>query len=416
MMKDKLAGFFLAALIVLMLTASVQAAQTTITWLYPGGEQPVSQQTWQGQLERFAKVHPEIKVNVIAVPWDLAHDRIVNMVMAGDPPDLIQMGSRWLPEFAEMGALLPLDRYFGKEKTSIYYPGLLKTVTYKGKLYALPRAYSTQALIYRTDLIPQPPKTWDELIRVAKQIQARYPDMYGFGFGGANHVSTLSQYFTILFSFGGKVFDEKGRLALDSPEAVEALQLMVNMYRKDKIVPNPIEYNREQLPSLFSAGRIAMFISGPWGGRATGLPPENDKIPYMAALVPAGPAGPATELVSDSTAIAADSKHIEAAVTFLDFITQPDEQAFRDKVGGLVPQGPQIAKRPEFQGNPYFRKFIDMAQYGSPQPQPTVWEPFQDVIVEMVQSAVLGVKTPEQAVKDAAKRLVAEKLVPAGGK
>ncbi|WP_324716832.1 sugar ABC transporter substrate-binding protein [Carboxydochorda subterranea] len=403
----------LSVLIVASLATVAAAEVTTIRWLYPGGEQPVSQQTWKSQIERFAKVHPEIKVEVIDVPWDLAHDRIVNMVMAGDGPDLIQMGSRWIPEFAEMGALMPLDQYFGKEKMSLYYPGLVKTVTYKGKLYALPRAYSTQALIYRTDLIKNPPKTWDEVVTISKKIQSEHPGMYGLGIGGANHVSTLSQYFTILYTYGGRVFDEQGRLQLDSPEAVAALKRYVDFYRKDKIVPNPLEYNREQLPELFSAGRIAMFVSGPWGGRALGLPPDNDRIPYASAPVPAGPAGTATELVSDSTGIWAGTRNLKAALTFLDFITSPEEQVQRDLIGGLVPQGPTMATRPEFTKNPFFKTFIDMAPHGVPQPQPALWEPFQEVIVNMVQSATLGMVTPEQAVKQAVQELRAKGLVPA---
>lgn len=407
-------SIMLGALLMLVLAvAPVLSAQTTITWLYPGGEQPVSRQTWEAQVERFNRVHPEIRVEVIDVPWDLAHDRIVNMILAGDAPDLIQMGSRWIPEFAEMGALLPLDEYVGAEKRALYYPALLETVTYKGTLYALPRAYSTQALIYRTDLIDTPPATWDELVAVALRIQKEHPGMYGFGIGGANHVSTLSQYFTILFSYGGKVFDEAGNLTLDSPEAVAALERYVDFYRKHRIVPNPLEYNREQLPDLFRAGRIAMFVSGPWGGRATGLPPENAQIPYASARVPAGPAGPATEVVSDSTGIYAGSPNVEAALIFLDFITTEEEQVQRDLMGGLVPQGPGMAKRAEFQGNPYLKTFIDMAQFGSAQPQPALWEPFQDVIVDMVQSAVLGIATPEQAVKRAAEQLRRQKLVPA---
>lgn len=396
--------------LVLLFSLGAMAEEVVITWMYPGAEQAFSQAAIEGTLARFAEVHPEIKVEVIDVPWSMAHDRIVSMLLADDLPDLINIGSRWLPELVEMGAALSLEEAFGHKK-DMYYPGLVQTVEIGGELYAMPRAYSTQALIYRTDLIPEPPTTWEELIEVAKNIQKENPDMYGFAFGGADHVSTLSQYFTVLFSFGGQVTDADGRLVLNSPEAVEALQLLVDMYREHNIVPNPLEYHREELSELFSAERIAMFISGPWGGNALGLPPENDRIPYNSALVPAGPAGPGTEVVSDSTIVAATTRNKEAALTFLDFITTPEEQIIRDYTAGAVPQGPEMAQSPEFQGDSYFMTFIDMAQYGSPQPQPALWEPFQDVIVDMVQSALLGIQTPEQAIESASARLINEGLV-----
>lgn len=400
----------LCVALVLLLSVGAMAEEVTITWLYPGAEQSFSQLAIEGQLERFAEAYPNIKVEVIDVPWSLAHDRIVSMMMADDLPDVINIGSRWLPEFVEMGAVMSLEEEFG-HKRDMYYPGLVQTVEIGGQLYALPRAYSTQALIYRTDIVPEPPTTWDELIEVSKQIQEEHPDMLGFGIGGADHVSTLSQYFTVLFTYGGAVTDSEGRLVLDSPEAVEALQLIVDMYREHGIVPNPLEYHREELPELFSAGRIAMFISGPWGGTATGLEPENDTLPYASALVPAGSVGPGTEVVSDSTLISATTKNKEAALTFLDFITTEEEQVIRDLVAGAVPQGPTMAARDEFTGDGYFQTFIDMAEYGSPQPQPSLWEPFQDVIVNMVQSAILGIQTPEQAVKSAAQELINDELV-----
>lgn len=411
--RSRLALLSLLTAVFVWGVASVAAAQTTITWLYPGGEQPSSRATWEAQVARFHEQNPDIRVEVIDVPWDPAHDRIVNMVLAGDAPDLIQMGSRWIPEFAEMGALLPLDDHFGGDNLDMYYPGLVETVTYKGTLYAMPRAYSTQALIYRTDLIEEPPTTWEELVQTALQVQADNPDMFGFGISGADHVSTLSQFFTILYAYGGGVFDEQGHVVLDSPEAEQALRLFVDFHREHDIIPNPIEYHREELPSLFAAERIAMFVSGPWGGVMTGVDPDNERVPYAAALAPAGPAGPATELVSDSTGVWADSPHKEAALKLLEFITTEEEQVIRDLDAGLVPQGPGMALRDEFTGDPYFQTFIDMAQYGAPQPQPYLWEPFQDVIVDMVQSALLGRSTPKEALEQAVERLRREGLVPA---
>ncbi|HHY98714.1 MAG TPA: extracellular solute-binding protein, partial [Firmicutes bacterium] len=198
--------------------------------------------------------------------------------------------------------------------------------------------------------------------------------------------------------------------------AIEALRFYRDLYTVHKVVPNPLEYHREQLPELFAAGRIAMFVSGPWGGRSVGRPPQNPKTPYAAALLPAGPEGIATELVSDCTGIYSKTKHPKEAWLLLDFITSEQEQIFRDKIGGLVPQGPKIAGLPEFQKDPYFSTFIKMAQYGVPQPQPLRWEPMQKIIVEMIQKVLLQKATPEQAVKEAAREIEEQGLVPASSK
>lgn len=105
-MRKKCALSFSWFLIVILTVAisssgAFGAEKVTIRWLYPGGDQPVSRQTWQGHLERFEAKYPNIKVELLDVPWDLVHDRLVNMIMAGDGPDVIQIGARWLPEFIE---------------------------------------------------------------------------------------------------------------------------------------------------------------------------------------------------------------------------------------------------------------------------------------------------------------------------
>src|SRR5690606_41603606 len=70
------------------------------------------------------------------------------------------------------------------------FRSLQKAVTYKGKVYGIPRAFSSQTLIYRSDLIEDPPETWDELVETAKRVQEENEGMYGFGISGEKHVTT----------------------------------------------------------------------------------------------------------------------------------------------------------------------------------------------------------------------------------
>lgn len=391
-------------------------ADNKITWFYPGGEQPLSEEIWTSQVAAFQEEHPDIEVEVLPVPWDLAHDRLVNMVRAGDPPDVIQLGSRWIPEFVEMGALRTLDEHFGADKREIFYPSVIGTTEFQGKLYALPRQASTKALFYRTDLIDTPPRTWDQLVTTGTRLQRENPGMKGFGLAGATHVSTSSQFLTILSTFGGRVYDDQGRVVLDSPETVAALELVRDLNREHEVLPNPLQYNREQFGDLFKAEQVAMFVSGPWGGPTINEDPDNDRTPYAVAPVPEGPAGTATIIVTDSTGISAETPDVEAAVTFLDWVTSEEvllEMSLTQ--GRVLPIGPGIAAEPEIEQDEYLQTFIEMADHGVPQPQPLLWEPFQDIIVEMVQSVMVGEASPQEAARDAAQRIRDEELEPIAG-
>lgn len=390
-------------------------ADGEITWFYPGGEQPESKVVWQDQVKRFEKSHPAITVTVLPVPWELAHDRLVNMIRAGDAPDVIQIGSRWLNEFSSMGALEPLDKHFGSSKEQIFYPSFLETAKNQGTLYTLPRQASTQALIYRKDLIESPPKTWDELISTARRVQQQNPGMKGFALSGATHVSTVSQFLTILPTYGGTVFDEHGQVTLDSDATVATLRLMQDLHRKHELMPNPLQYNREQFGELFKAGQIAMFISGPWGGATVHENPDNPKTPYASSPVPAGPAGTGTEVVTDSIGVSATTPDKKAAITFLDWLTTEQEFVRKDVMAKNLPEGPGIAADPQIKQDEYLQTFLDMSRQGNQlsQPAPQLWEPFETVMTDMVQSVLIGEATPEDAAKLAAQTIESEDLAPA---
>ncbi len=381
-----------------------------ITMLQPGLEQPNMKQATQKQIAAFEKQNPNIQVELITVGWDQVYDKLVNMFQTKTAPDVIYTGTRWIVPFANMKGIIPLNRYFTKEKTGQYSKALMDSETYKGKIYGVPHAFSSKALFYRADWIKEPPKNWNELIQIARKIQKEHPGVYGYGIAGAKHVSTTDHFFDVLFSLGGEVFDRFGNCILDSAKGVQALKLYADFYRKYKIVPNPIEYNREQLPVLFKQGKIAMFECGPWAGRMMGLKPDNTEVPYQMALVPAGSVQRCI-LNSDSLVISSSCKYPDAAWRLVDYLTSLELQSEYDRDHGLTPILLEEAKLPEFKNDPYLGIFIKAVDTGLPQPQPAVWEPFQDIITNAVQKALQGVD-PKAALKEAVKQIKEQGLEP----
>jgi len=413
----KSVALFLAVLLVVTAGCSGNSSPAgdgkepvTITFFQPGLEQPNMKEPTMQLIDRFEKKHPGIKVKVESVGWDEAYQKLVTAFNAGNPPDVIYGGTRWLPSFASMGAIMPLDEY-AKDHMKLYHDPLQKAVTYKGKVYGIPRAFSSQVLIYRSDLIAEPPKTWDELVETAKKVQQKNKGMYGFGISGEKHVTTALQLFDYVFQNGGEVFDEKRNVQLNSPPSVEALQFYSDLHTKHKIVPNPLEYNREELPVLFKQGKIAMFVCGPWAKTIMGIEPDNKKTPYKTALLPKGKKGTASALVSDSLMISSKSEHPEAAWKFIQYITSPEEQKRYDKEHGLVPIQKEELKDPYFSEDPFFKPFVEMVSYGKPEPNPTAWEPFQDIVVDAVQKAMNG-EDVKRVLDQAVQEIKQQKLEP----
>ncbi|GGC84143.1 sugar ABC transporter substrate-binding protein [Thalassobacillus devorans] len=380
-----------------------------ITYLKPGADDPDTRERVQDIIDRFEEENPDIKVKLEAVGWDNAYQKLVTGFNGGSSPDVFAGGSRWMTAFADMGALLPLTD-MASEKIKEYPEALQQSSQYKDEIYAIPRAFSARSLIYRTDLIEEPPTTWEELVETAKTVQEENEGMYGFAISGAAHVSTTTQYFNYLLQNGGEVFDEEGNVTINSPEAVEALKYYTDFYTEHKVVPNPVEYNRELLPVLFKEGKIAMYVIGPWGKSLMGVDPDNEDTPYASAPLPKGKKM-ANILVSDSIYVSAKTEHPEESWKFIEFLTSLEEQKEFDKSNGSLPLLTEEAKDPFFKEDPYFSTFVDMIEHGEPQPMPAVWEPFQDVITTAVQRALDG-EDPQTVLDDAAKEIKEQELEP----
>ena len=149
--------------------------------------------------------------------------------------DVMAVDVIWTAEFAEAGWVLPLsDDPAGQaesDATADTLPGPLATARWKHRLYAAPVTTNTQLLWYRTDLVDQPPVTWDGMVAEAARLHAA---------GGpswiavqANEGEGLMVWFnTLLVSAGGQVLSEDGKhvTLTDTPEhraaTVSALRIL----------------------------------------------------------------------------------------------------------------------------------------------------------------------------------------------
>ena len=98
----------------------------------------------------FTDANPDAKVEVTAVPWDGAHDKIANAIAAGETPDVSLIGTTWMGEFAEAGGIDPTPE--GLVDEADFFPGAWESTEVGGTSYGVPWYVETRALYYRTDL------------------------------------------------------------------------------------------------------------------------------------------------------------------------------------------------------------------------------------------------------------------------
>jgi multiple sugar transport system substrate-binding protein len=158
-----------------------------VAWIVAGCQEtsgdPTVVQFWamgrEGEVVRqlipdFERAHPDVRVEVQQLPWSAAHQKLLT-AFAGDAlPDVAQLGNTWLPEFAALHALEPVEP--SVVDSSDYFPGIWQTNVIDQTAYGVPWYVDTRLLFYRKDLLAEagyadPPTTWAEWIEMLRAIK-----------------------------------------------------------------------------------------------------------------------------------------------------------------------------------------------------------------------------------------------------
>lgn len=392
-------NMLLASLSAAALLSAAGAVQATdISFIVCGDElEPL----YADYIKEWEGANPDYKIVPEVVGWGQCQDKVTTLAAAGTPVGLAYVGSRTLKQFAQNDLIVPIPMTDDEKKA--YYNYVPETVTFDGTQWGIPVAFSTKAFFWNKDLFkaagldPEtPPKTWAEKIAFAKQITEK-TDAAGYGLVAKTFDNTMHQFLHWVYTNDGKVIDADGKIVLDSPQNLAALQAV-----KD-IVPyseeGPTAYEQNEVRAIWLDGKVAM-IEASFGAalRAT-----EAKMNWGVAPLPLGPdaKGPGTLLITDSLAVFKGTGVEDKAIEFAKFITSPEKQWAYDIKSGLTPLRPVhvdelLAK------DPNWKPFLDGIEFGGPEPLLTDYVGLQNTMIEMVQSVVTGQAEPAAALKKAA--------------
>ncbi len=214
--------------------------------------------------KEFESANPGAKVEVTAIPWDAAHDKFTTAITANKTPDVAMVGTTWMGEFAELGALDPTP---GQIDKSVFFEGAQKTTEVDGTSYGIPWYVETRLVYYRTDLaekagITSPPTDWDGLKAMAKAMQEKADATWGIGLQ-AGGVGSWQSIMPFAWSAGADLTKDDGKAYnFDSPEVLKAAEYYQSFFTEgisDKAAPATPTTEPD-----FASGKVPMFISGPW--------------------------------------------------------------------------------------------------------------------------------------------------------
>ncbi|MHA6483982.1 sugar ABC transporter substrate-binding protein [Paenibacillus sp. strain BS8-2] len=275
--------------------------------------------------EAFTKENPTITVKVQALPWNQGHEKLLTAIASKKGPDVIQMGSSWIPEFAEAGALADLNPYveqYPELQPDNFYPGAVEAGNYKDKYVSSPWYVETRVLYYRTDLLKEAgydaaPATWDELSDAAQILSARGDGKYGISIDPKEQ----SLGFMLSRQNGAAWFTTDGKPNFSDDKFVEAVAY-INSFYQNKSAPKDL--GLDIIPA-FKEGILPMFISGPWMIKLIQdqAPEISDK--WAMAVLPKKENN-ISLLGGSNLSIFEYSKNKDAAAKFVAYMSKPETQ------------------------------------------------------------------------------------------
>lgn len=296
----------------------------------------------RAQVGRFMREHPGVVVIVQPAPDDATqrHQLYVQWLNArADDPDVVQLDVVWTPEFAAAGWILPLDRF--RPPASDFLPATIRANRWADQLYALPWFADVGLLYWRTDLLPHPPATLDELVAQARRgMAAAEGPPYGFVWQGARYEGLVTTFLEVLGAFGGEILTEDGRVVVDAPAGVRALTFMRDELWRDSIAPpSVLTWHEEEVRFAFQNGRAVFMRNWPYAFALLGDSAQSRVAGRFAiAPLPGAPGGrPTAALGGSALAINANTDHPELAYALIDYLTRPEQMLERARVVGQYP-------------------------------------------------------------------------------
>jgi len=314
------------------------------------------------------------QVELIPLPADADQQReqLVRRLAAGDDDiDIIGMDVIWTPEFAEAGWIIPWSADEARLAREGRIEAAVDSASYDGRLWAAPFTTNTQLLWYRTDRVPRPPRTWDEMIDMAESLGEK-----GTIQAQGERYEGLTVFFvSLLASAGGDVLtDDGGAPALAEGPTRETLRILHRLAESPASDPALAGAREDQARLAFEAGGSSFMVNYTyvWPSARANAPEIAEHMGWARwpAVEPGRPSR--VTIGGINLGIGAFSRHPDQALSAAACIASADGQRLAAELGGLPP--------------------TTAALYDDPQVRETF--PFADLLRETLSDAVQRPQTP----------------------
>jgi multiple sugar transport system substrate-binding protein len=364
---------------------------------------------------KFHAANPDITVKVEqGATGDQMLTKLTTVLGTDTFPDIAYVFGTDAPALSRSKKVVDLtkavaDPAFG---WSDFYDGEKAVATVDGKVVGVPAVVDNLALVYNKKLfadagVPEPTAdwSWDDYRTAAKALTDESNKVFGAGYPIAGDEDTVWRFWPMIWQQGAKAISDDGKKAtFDDPAFAKAFELLRSMAVDDKSMY--VDANSEAQGQLFSSSKIAMTITGPWALSQF----VEAKVDFGVVPMPAFNgdhrtiSGPDNWMVFNN----GDARSA-AAIKFLQFLTQPDQDAIWSVGNGNMPVRNATqeteAWKTSLAANPTYQQFVDnFSNAKDARPQTTVYPAYSLALGEAIAAVLQGQSTVTDALASAQER------------
>jgi len=357
-------------------------------------------------IKEFEKENPEIEVKLTDLTWSDGHEKIVVAFSSKTAPDVLELGSDWVPEFSSQGVLLDVTDFAEKIKSDYM---MWEPATYQERIYGFPWILDTRIIFYNKDLMSRveldpekPPETWGELLDYCQKINALKPEAYGFGANSFERHRLYKKFLPFFWSNNGKILsDDQKECLINSEEGKEALRF----YKK--LVDQGLIDTQRMLDEQFKNIKIGFLLSGGW--LLHDIRKNHPDLNFGLCLVPqpekdkgqnASFAGGEYLVINQKT------KNPKEAIKLIEFLIKKENcLKLCKKIGSASPSATDAIEDQYYQQDPDLLLFQHQLQQTVSPPAHPKWVYMEEIIEKAVEEVMYDKKTPDEALDEAKEKI-----------
>lgn len=324
-------------------------------------------------LKDFQDENPDVDITVTPVPWDAAHNKYQTSIAGGTAPDLAQMGTTWMADFAygfdPTPEDIPTDDFVGDSLTS---------TEVGGTRYGLPWFPDVQAVFYHREMMAKAgfsefPEDWEGFAALARAMQEKAGAKWGVWLQ-AGGTDSFQKVLPWAWTNGAQLLNEdETAWTIDTPEMIGGLEYHQSFFTDgvaDKH-PDPASGAKE---AAFAAGTVPMFLGSPNSIKnVTDAAEKGFAEKFGVATYPKKETDGTSFLGGSNVVVFKQTENRDAAWKLAQWLATPEVQVKWYQLSGNLPTLGEAWDDPALSEDEKVAVFGEQLKDAQPTPALTTW-------------------------------------------